>query len=284
MDLTLTLTGANGDTITFDYDTYILTDGLKGFGIPPTKVRIQESATDGGVFRHSKRGIRDIDLPIVTVGTDRADTETKLRRLARILQNSNGAARLTATYDSGDVYFLDLYYTGGGETVFGDDAGSTYARWVVALQAPKPYWTSQVAQTFSVVQGAAGRGLLPQLTKLKLTSSQAIGVVTVNNTNGDVPSYPIWQVYGPLDSLTVSSAGSSFTYNAPVAAGQSLVIDTAAGTVVDGAGVNKYSNLGAAPKLFTIPPGTSSVSVSGVGSTTATVISCTFYPRREVLH
>jgi hypothetical protein len=218
------------------------------------------------------------------LGADRADTETKLRRLANILRNSSGAARLTATYDTGDIYFLDVYYTGGGETSFGSDGGLTYARWVVTVQAPIPYWTSAVPQTFSVVQSGTGRGLLPQLTKLKLTSSQAIGTVTVNNTQGDVPSFPTWQVYGPLDSLSVSSGSLGFTYNAAVAVGETLTIDTYAGTVVNGSGVNKYSNLGSAPKLFTIPPGTSSVSIAGVGATTATVISCTYYPRREVLH
>lgn len=284
MDLTLTLTGANGDTITFDYGTYILTEGLKGFGIPATKLRIQESALDGGIFRHVKRGIREVDLPIMVTGVDRNDTETNLRRLANILQNTSGAARLTATYDNGNIFYLDVYYTGGGETVFGSEAGSTYALWVVGLQAPNPFWTSAVAQTFSIVQGNTGRGLLPQLTKLKLTSSQTLGAVTVVNALGDVPSYPVWRVYGPLDTLSVYTGTTGFTYNATVAMGDTLTIDTYAGTVVDAAGVNKYSNLGAAPKLFTIPPGTSSITIAGTGTTAATQIACTYYPRREVLH
>lgn len=283
-DLTISLTGANGDTITFDNTTYTLTDGLKGFGVPSTKVRIQESAGDGGIFRHTKRAIREIDLPIVIIGTDRADTETKLRRLSNILQNTAGATTLTATYANGDVYYLSVYYMGGAETVFGSDAGSTYARWVITLQAANPFWTSTAPQTFRVVQSNAGRGLLPRLSRLQVTSTDAIGTVTVSNTTGDVPSFPVWKVYGPLTNLTVYTGTTGFTYSGSLTASDVLTIDTATGTVVDGSGVNKYANLASAPKFFALPPGTTSINVNGSGATSATVISCTYYPRREVLH
>lgn len=283
-DLTITLTGANGDTITFDNINYILTDGLKGFGIPATTLRIQPSALDGGIFRHTKRGIREVDLPIVTIGTSREDTEAKLRRLGNALNNYNGSARLTATYADGSAFYLDVYYAGGGETVFGQQSGSTYATWVVALQAPTPFWVSTIAQTFTVTQSGTGRGLLPKLANLKLTSTSAIGTVTVNNSIGDVPSYPIWKAYGPMDSLTVNNGSVGFVYNTPITAGDVVTIDTYAGTVTNLAGTNVYSNLSSAPKFFTIPPGTSSVNVYGANVTSATQISLTYYPRREVLH
>jgi len=283
-NLVITLTGANGDTLTFDDYNYILTDGLKGFGIPVTTLRIQPSAVDGGVFRHVKRGIREVDLPIVTIGTSREDTESKLRRLGNILNNYNGSARLTATYPDGSAFYLDVYYAGGGETIFGQDAGSTYARWVVSVQAPNPFWTSTVAQTFSVTQSGTGRGLLPKLANLKLTSTAAIGVVTLNNTIGDVPSYPVWKAYGPMDSLTINNGSVGFAYNTPITAGDVVTIDTYAGTVTNLAGTNVYSNLGSAPKFFTIPPGTSTANVYGANVTSASQISCTYYPRREVLH
>ena len=283
-NLVMSLTGANGDTITFDDYNYILTDGLKGFGIPATSLRIQASAVDGGIFRHTKRGVREVDLPIVTMGTSREDTETKLRRLANALQNSSGAATLTATYPDGSAFYLNVYYAGGGETIFGQEAGSTYAKWVVVLQAANPFWTATTAQTFAVAQANTGKGMLPKMTYMRLTNGSSIGTVTVNNAIGDVPSYPVWKAYGPMDSLTISNGVSSFVYSVAIAAGEVITIDTAAGTVVDGSGVNKYGNLGSAPKLFTLPPGTSTVNIYGSGTTAATQIACTYYPRREVLH
>lgn len=283
-DLTISLTGKNGDTITFDNSTYLLASGLKGFGVPITNLRIQPSASDGGVFRHAKRGIREIDLPIVIIGADRATTETNLRRLSNILQNSSGLSRLTATYANGDAYYLDVAYAGGAETVFGESAGATFAQWVVTLQAPNPFWTSAVPQTFTVGTGNTGRGLLPKLSKMRLTSSQTLGTVTVNNTAGDVPSFPIWTVYGPVSNLQISTGSIGFSYTVPVAVGQVLTIDTAAGTVTDQTGANKYSLLGTAPKLFSLPPGTTGISVNGTDATSSTQITCTYYPRREVLH
>ena len=283
-DNIVTLTGANGDTITFDNETYILTKGTHGFGIPTAKLRIQESAGDGGIFRHSKRGIREVDLRIVTMGDSRAIVETNLRRLANILQNTAGATKLTVTYADATAFYLNGYYAGGGETTYGEDAGQTWAVWMVVLQVADPYWQSITPQTFTVVSGSTGRGLLPKLSSLKLTSSQAVGTVTVNNTLGDVPSFPIWTVYGPLDNLTISAGTSAFTYSQPIPAGDTLTIDTFAGTVVNAAGVNKYANLASAPKLFALPPGTTSVYVAGDNATSATQIACTYFPRREVLH
>lgn len=284
MELTISLTGQNGDTITFDYENYMLLQGVKGFGIPATKVRIQEAASEGGIFRYSKRGIREVDLPIHVVGSSRADTEAKLRRLANILQNRNGSARLTAVNASGDSFYLDVYYMGGGETVYGETGNYVFAEWVVVLQAPQPYWQSTTAATFSVTSGSTGRGLLPQLSKLKVSSSQALGTVTVNNT-GDVQAYPVWTFYGPFSTVTVApTGGSGFTYATAIASGDSITVDTYKGTVVNSAGVNQYANLGTAPKLFSLDPGTTDISVSGSGATTASVIVCNYYPRREVIH
>lgn len=287
VDMTVALKGANGDTITLDgNDSYILTKGVRGFGIPVTSVRIADSAGDGGVWRNTKRGIRELDLPITIIGTDRQDTEDKLRRLALLLQDSDGPTQIIASYSNGKQFVLEAHYTGGAETQFGDDANDTHVNWFITMQAPAPYWTSSVAQTFTVGTGNTGRGLLPALTKMRLTSSQTLGTITVNNTDGDVPSYPIWTIYGPVTGLQIqnSGTGQGFTYSVPLTAGQTLTIDTGAGTIVDQTGVNKYSSLGYAPKLFALPPGTTKIAVVGTAADANTKISCTYYPRREVLH
>jgi phage-related protein len=285
-DLTISLTGANGDTIVFDNTTYTLTDGLKGFGIPATMVRIQNAATDGGIFRHSKRGIREVDLPIVTYAADRASTEAALRRLSNILQNNLGPATLTATYANGDVYTLGVYYAGGGETVFGEEANTIFAKWVVVLQAPNPFWTNTTAQSVTLGTGSVGRGMLPKLSSLRLTATSVVGTVNINNTTGDVVSYPIWTIYGPFASgvQVLNSSNVGFTYNAAIPAGDFIKIDSYNNTVVNSAGTNMYSNLGPAPKFFTVAPGSSAIQISGTGATSASTVVVSYYPRREVLH
>lgn len=113
------LIGANNDTIEFDYSTYVLNPEFAGFGVPPSQVRIEESAGDGGVFRHAKRGVRNVDLAITVLGTDRADVQTKLRRLAKLTQHTYGPLIIEARYSDGIRLRLRGYYVGGAESQWG---------------------------------------------------------------------------------------------------------------------------------------------------------------------
>lgn len=284
VNIAISLVGANNDTIQLtDSDSaYILTTGVLGFGIPPAQVRIQESAGNGGTWRNSKRGVRDIDLPIAITGTDRADLELKLRRLANLLQDNLGPTRIVATYSDGTSFQLFAHYVGGGDVAYGSEANSRFARWTISLQAPQPFWES-VNPTNYTLQLTAGRGLLPKLSKLQLSGQYGFGDVTLSNP-GDVEAYPVWTISGPVDSFTITSNGIGFTYDAPVALGDQVIIDTFAGTVKSGEGDNLYANLSSAPKLFSIPPGSNTVTIAAPGANDTTVIAGNFKPRREVIH
>ena len=283
VNVNYSLVGANGDTIAFDYSNYVLNPDFMGFGIPPAQVRIEPSAGDGGVYRHSKRGVRDIDIPVTIFGTDRNDVQTKLRRLSRALQDTSGPTSLHATYSTGEVLELQVYYVGGAESRWGSDAGLVWNRWVLSFQAPQPYWESDVVDEFIVTTGNTGRGLLPKLTKLQLTSSQVFGVITVDNA-GDVPAYPIWYVRGPISDVTISYGTQSFSFTEAVADGETITVDAAAGTVTDDLGTNRYSILAPAPKLFRVEPGVSSITVNGVAATQAAEVRLDYSPLYEVVH
>jgi hypothetical protein len=284
VNVTISLVGSNGDTIELaDAGDFVLTTGVTGFGIPTTAVRIDDSAGDGGTWRHTKRGVRDLDLPLTVLGTDRGDVETKLRRLARLLQTTNGPTKVVANYSNGDSLFLEAHYVGGAETQFGSTANGMFCNWVIQMQAPQPYWQTLVENSFNIGSGSTGRGLLPQLTKLKVSSSQTLGVVTVNN-QGDVPIQPRWVVRGPVTGLLISDGTYSFGFTDPVPAGVAYTVDTATGKVFDDAGNNAYSKLSAAPKLFSLKPGISTITVIGVDSTPDTAVTCYYSPRYEVIH
>ena len=277
------LIGANGDEIVFDYQNYVLNPEFMGFNIPPALVRIENSAGDGGVFRHAKRGVRVLDLPITVIGTDRADVETKLRRLAKLTQNVFGPLVLEARYTDGTALRLETYYTGGAEGQWGSSAGMVWARWTLSLQAPQPYWQSSILEQFTVTRGSTGRGLLPQFSKLRISSSQAIGTVLINNT-GDVPMFPRYQIVGPITNLEISSNGSSFGFTDPILAGEVININTETGEVTDGTGANVYSLLKPAPKLFRIPVGESAILISGTDVNDDTRVDVFYAKRFEVVH
>lgn len=281
--MTYSITGANGDTITFDNEDFVLEPGLTGFGIPPTSVRIDDSVRGGGLWRYTKRLPRNIDLPIIVLGSDEEDVEDKLRRLARLTQDTLGPTTLTAIRSGGNLS-LQMHYVGGAELTYGGDAGGPiWARAIYSFQAPQPYWESATIESFTVTTGETGRGLLPELTKLKVSSSDALGIILVNNT-ADVPVFPEFEVIGPVENLQVSLNGEGWSFNTTISEGDIVVVDHEAATVTGIGGVNRYSILNASPKFFSLPPGTSSVLVSGTGANLNTAITCNYQLRYEVVH
>lgn len=283
VNITYSLIGANEDEIVFDNSTFVLNTGFTGFGIPATQVRIAESAGDGGTWRHTKRGVRDIDLPITILGDDRADVQTKMRRLARLTQDALGATILKAAYSDGTSLTIGLHYVGGAEGQWGEDEGMTWNKWVMSFQAPVPFWVSEQAQDFVIRSGGSGRGLLPQLTKLKVASTQALGEISVTN-DGDVASYPLWRIDGPINNFTATDGTLTFTFASLVEEGETIFVDTETNRVYDQTGANRYSILGSAPKLFPFQPGSSTITVGGDDTTASTIIHCSYASRFEVVH
>jgi hypothetical protein len=283
VNISYSLVGSNGDTIDFDDSNFVLNPGMAGFGIPATEVRIADSANDGGIWRYTKRGVRDIDLPITVLGTDRADVQSKLRRLAKLTQDKKGPTKLRANYDGGDSLFLEMHYTGGAESQWGASAGITWSTWLMSFQAPLPFWESNTEQAFSVTSANRGRGLLPQLSKLRVTNSENLGTVTVES-DADVNVFPTWVIEGPITNLVISSGSQSFGFNTTINAGETITVDTEFGTVVNQEGANVYSILNPAPKLFPFEPGTTTIDVDGTDVTDETFIRCTYALRFEVVH
>ena len=277
------LIGANGDTIEFDSQNYVLNPDFMGFNVPAAQVRIEASAGDGGVFRHAKRGVRTLDLPVTVIGNSRDDVQTKLIRLGKLTQNVFGPLVLEARYSNGETLKLETYYTGGAEGQWGSAAGMVWNRWTLSLQAPQPYWESTTTEEFTVTRGSTGRGLLPQFSKLRISSSQALGTVLINNT-GDVPMFPRYQITGPITDLSISSNGSSFGFTDPIPAGFTININTETGEVTDGEGANVYNLLSPAPKLFRIPVGESAILINGTDVNDDTRVVVFYAKRFEVVH
>jgi hypothetical protein len=277
------LTGANGDEITFDNSTFVLNPSLLGLGIPPTSVRIDESSRAGGVWRNTRRAVRNIDLPVTVLGDNALAVETSLRRLSRLTQDTLGPTVLTVFRDAGDLT-MKLHYTGGAELKYGGtDGGDRWARLVLSFQAPQPFWESSSQESFSVTTGDTGRGLLPQLAKLRISSSQSLGTIDVDNTS-DVSVFPIYEIEGPVTALVVSNGTDEWGFSTTVDEGDLIEVDTGAGTVTGTGGTNEYAILNSAPKLFSFPPGETTITIEGTSTNANTRITCRYSLRYEVVH
>lgn len=259
--------------------------GSRGFGIAPTVLTIREGAAEGGRWRRTKRGPRQLDIPFAFHGQDPATVYAYMRNLAAVLSDSVTPCRLYVSHAGEDVY-TEVHYSAGADHQYGVDTdGQTWARWPITLRAPDAYWTAVNSVNYSLSTANVGRGLIKatSLVKLQLTSSSAIGSVVVNNP-GDVPAYALWKVRGPGDSgFSAKVAGSGFTFNAPITNLNPITINTKDKTVIDSTGVNRYGDLGPSPKLFPIPAGRSVIDIVMTGTDSTSLIQFNFQPRYEMV-
>lgn len=250
--------------------------GVTGLGLPSVSTQWQEGAGDGGSFRGSRTLMRDIDLPISLLGANRTHLKQLTSRLALALA---GECRLRLVDDNGTSWFALVRRVGGGEFAYGiDTIGERELATVVTLRAGDPYWTAEDSNRATIRKSTA-RGLLPKLGNLQLSNSQALGVIQLDNP-GDASAYPVWRIEGPGTNFrAVSPSGEVLAWNGELIAGESLTIDTRAGTVIDGLGANRYDELAPAPRMWQVPPGAGSAVASLDDPTDESEIIATWRPR-----
>lgn len=252
--------------------------GVTGLGLPPVSVQWLEGAGDGATYRATRVQARDIDLPIEILANDRAELQAQLSRLALVLA---GGCTLVLDEGNGVTWSTDVHRVGGGEYAYGADTiGEREFSTVITLRAGDPYFTSSEQQVRTVGGNSATGAFLSSLAAMNVAPSQAIGEITLINS-GDASAYPVWEVTGPGDTfVATSAAGETLRWNGTLTAGQKLIVDTRKGTVVDGTGANRYDLLATAPRFWTVPPGTSTAVASLLNTTTASRITCSWYPRK----
>ena len=252
--------------------------GVTGLGLPPVSVQWLEGAGDGSMYRGKRVLARDIDIPLDIVGRDRAHLKEILSRLVIMLA---GECTLRLIEDDGTEWSTKVTRVGGGAFTYGaDTVGNTDLQMVITLCAGDPYFTSNISISKRIGGDTTTPGFLSSLTAMPVASSQAIGDILLENT-GDAKAYPLWEVYGPGNNFkAVSPLGEILHWTGTLAAGEVLILDSRAGTVVDGTGANRYADLASAPRFWSIPPGTTSSEASLLGVDANSKIVCTWRPRK----
>ncbi|MEX1655512.1 phage tail domain-containing protein [Streptomyces pseudovenezuelae] len=252
--------------------------GVTGLGLPPVSVQWLEGAGDGATYRGTRVQTRDIDVPIEILANDRSDLQAKLSRLALVLA---GGCSLVLVDDDGTSWSTQVYRVGGGEYSYGGDTiGKREFQTVITFRAGDPYFTSSVQQVRTVSGAVATSSFLTSLTTLTVAPSQAIGQINLSNS-GDAAAYPVWEVRGPGDHFVATSpTGETLKWNGTLTASQKLIIDTRKGTVKDETGANRYDLLDTAPRFWTVQPGESTAVASLLNTTSASQITCSWYPRK----
>lgn len=278
------LLGSNGDVIELreTTGTYQLPAGLTGTGMLQRDVELIEGPGISWV-RSVRSKPREINLPILLLTSSRTGQQAAQRRLARALQWSDTTPpQLRWASETTERYLLDVTYQGGSETTWGSRTGTPkYTRWLLSLLAPDGYWRAENPVNLPVLTTEVGDPLLPNLANLNVSPASLSGLVDLTNP-GEVDAPPIWQLHGPWTALTLALAGDELSFDA-VDSSTLLTVDCMEATVIDASGVNRYDLLGAAPRFFLIPDGSSQLEITATGTDTSTVITGHFYPRFETV-
>lgn len=210
--------------------------GLTGAGLPPVSVQWSEGAGDGASYRGQRVLPRNIDIPLHIVGDSRASLRATVKRLAMILA---APATLRLTDTGGEQWTLGVVRVGGGDFIYGVDTdGEHELPLVITLRAGQPFWTA-VAPV--------------EVVKSTFTTT----TITPSNP-GSVETPPVWEIRGPGKNLVITSpTGEKLSWNGQLANGETILIDSAKGTVTDLAGASRYANLGPSPRFAKVKPGAS---------------------------
>ena len=258
--------------------------GTLGFGVPTVVSQFTRGAGNGGQYRGERVDMRTMDVSVLVIGDSRLTTGELVRKLANLVRarRNQPLPRLVATYSTGEVYEMPFVYQSGLELDYSEVQGNT-CRVVLSLVCPEPFWTARDSLSFTIQNNSTAIGLLPDLAKMQVMASTAIGTVQINNP-GDVDTEISWRITGPGGPTTVQVNGEGFIYNTSLIVGDVITFDGKAKSVVNQSGTNMYAGLAPAPKFPTLQPGTNIVFVSMVGATIGVSAVTGFYkPRREVI-
>lgn len=257
-------------------------EGITGFGLPPQTPRWFEGAGDGAIHRGTRVLPRDIEIPLVVQGADRRILNDMLSKVARVLDPRWSPARLSFGLPEGDSWSLEVVRTEGGDWEREREVtdNETWVVTQISLRAGQPFWVRDRSEHFEVSQDMTGRGLMPKLAELQLSSGGAFGTRTVENI-GDADAWPIWTIKGPFSRFKFTGPrGEILEWTGTIAANEGLIVDSKAGTIKDFNGVNRYNGLSSGPRFWSIAPGSSRVTVEASDAGAGSHILCEWKPRR----
>lgn len=267
----------------------VVQPGIKGFDAPTFNYSYTESpGLDGAHLNRVRVPSREVFIPIYIEGDDRGDYLAKKRIFLNSMNplGSTGPGRLYIIEGDSTVRTIDMYYLDGAE---GDEgvsaAGFHWCKYGLRFIALDPYFYG------SDIEVRTFKGDVEDLKPffgspffgLALNKTLSFnGAVTLDVT-GDVESWPIWTIKGPLDEVTFTnnSLGQSFQLTYVLAEGETVVIDTTPGkkTVKLDEVTNLWEHLSPNPQLWPVASYWNDIEIQVTGVTSTTEIVIEYVPR-----
>lgn len=259
--------------------------GAKGYGTPPTQwLEDRVPQHDGPIVRDVLYDAREIEVPLMVVKPDYPSLLAKVRTMRQWMNVKNGDGSLQIADPDGTVRQFVCRLKQGLEGQEGpDQSGPTFRRFLLVFRTtgPDPYarWPAPIVLTFT--QAAATATWFPWV-PITLGGVGIFAQPTVVNP-GDVEAEPVWTLAGPMTNpvLTNTTTGAKLSLTTALLTGQTLTIDTRfrVKSVIRNDGTKLFSALSNDSALWTLAPGTNTISVVTTGTTAASQITLQFVPR-----
>lgn len=271
---TLTFTNAFGQSVTFGDGSMptVIYKGISGIGISPVEnFAVDTAYQPGAIFLRTKKKTRQLKVELVVMGDDTTpDSRVSLFNIVDAIGEvldpqitATGTLVKTLT-DGTQRQLTQVQYMGGLEI---DDEAANRARVTITLlfEAYDPLWYSTSQHVMSLGAGTDTFGFAVPIAftgtpQVFVIGNPASGAgVTVNQ--GNIYSFPVFTFSGPCTNYQIRNqqTGQSFLITQPLFAGDTLIVDTKAGTLTyipnGGVATPVYSAFAGAKQWVQLAPG-----------------------------
>lgn len=262
----------------------VLADGTAGLNAPSYLFSTSQFAGQDGVHIDAiTAGPREVSLGMLIQAANKADLHVRTVALTRAMRPKAGPGQLIVSSDDGRARILDCHYRAGmeGSEARGTKVPGRWWKFVLQLTAYGDPWFRGETRTLSVGLGAS-TSFFP-IFPLRLASSTVQGQFTVDLSDTDTPTPPVWTITGPGTSLVLTnhSTGKVIEVNASIGSGEIMVIDTRPGqqSVRLGDGTNLMTYVASDPALWMLQDGVNEITAALAGATEESRISGAYTPR-----
>jgi hypothetical protein len=222
----------------------------------------------GGRLRSVRHTEHDFGLPCNVLTNSDASLRTALRSLVFGMNPIRGTGIVRVTSPLGDIRQINCVYTGGLDLDENVVKSGRYGQaCMITFRAYDPYWQdiNDTTQNWTINQVPTFFPIFP----LRLTASEIAVNDSINNT-GDVPTWPVWNIFGPgggSDGIVLENVltNQAITFMSTLlGVNESITIDTRPGfkTVLKNDGTNLFGDLDPSSVLWPLAQGANPINLS----------------------
>ena len=206
----------------------LLMAGARGFNMPPITQYTRDSpAVAGTRWAGSRTEPREVFWPLLVYSDAGSQAWIEYDRAFWSTLHPDHTGVWKVTHPNGDTRSLRCRFKDdGGQTYDIDPSLVGWSAYGITLTAEQPYWEGEpVTRTWKASEPVSFFGAGTGGPPFTISPGSTLAKATMSNP-GDVDAFPMWVLTGPMDSATVGQAGKLTQYQASIADGRSVVIDT----------------------------------------------------------